>query len=70
MDLQVVAFIFWPELTLQIDQIILNHYSHNLHHYYKITINYNLQSNYTKWVLDNILEHCGYCLGVVVPAVS
>ena len=53
-------------LTLQIGQIILNHYSHELHHYYETTINYTLQPVYPTFVLYNILEHPRYHLGMVL----
>ena len=59
-----------PDLTLQIDKIVLNHYSYNLHHYYETRINYNLQPNYTISVLYNILEYPRYLLGVVMVAGS
>ena len=57
-------------LTLQNEQIILNHYSHDLHQYYETIIYYNLQPNYTTLVLYNMLEHSGYHLVGVVPAGS
>ena len=44
-----------------------NNYSHNLHHYYKITVICDLKPNYTILVLYNILEHPVYRLVVVVP---
>ena len=62
-----VATTICPDLTILIEEIILNHYSHDLHRYYETTINYNLQPNYTTFVLYNILEYPMYHLGVVVP---
>ena len=70
MDVQVVVSIIGPALNLLIKQIIQNHYSFDLHHYYETTINCNLLPNYTTLVLYNMLEHSRYLLGVVVPALS
>ena len=42
MDVQVIADTIGLDLTLQIKQIIQNHYLHDLHYYYETTINYNL----------------------------
>ena len=55
-----------PDLTSWIEQIVQNHYSCDLHYYYKTTIIYNLQANYSILVLYNMLEHPRYHLGVVV----
>ena len=55
MDVQVVATTIGHDLTLWIEQIVLNPYLYNLNHYYEIEINYNLQPNYTILVLYNIL---------------
>ena len=68
MHVQVVATTTGPNLTLQIDQIVQNYYSCELHHHYKRTINYNLQPCYTILVLYNILKHPRYYLGVFLPA--
>ena len=63
-----IAITFGPDLTPWTEKIVQNHYSHDLHHYYKLTISYNLKPNYTTLVLYNILEHPRYYLGVIVPA--
>ena len=52
-----VATTIGPDLTPQIEQVILNHYSHDLHYGYETTINYNLKLNYSALVMYNILEH-------------
>ena len=70
MDIQVAATIIGPDLTLQIKQIVQNHYSRDLNHYYETTINCSLLPNYTTLTLCNMLEHSKYALGVVVPAGS
>ena len=68
MNVQVVATTIGPDLTFQIEHIILTHYKHDLQHYYGTTKNYNLQTNYTILVLCNMLQHSRYHLGVVVQA--
>ena len=50
-DVQVVATTIGSDLTPQIEQVILNHYSHNLHYGYETTINYNLKLNYAALVM-------------------
>ena len=47
MDIQVFVTSIGPDLTLWIVQIVQNYYSRDLHHYYKMEINYYLQSNCT-----------------------
>ena len=67
MDIQLLSSNIGPDLTLQIAQIIVNHYSPDMHHSYKTTINYHLQFYYTTLVFYKILEYLRYFLGVVVP---
>ena len=54
MDLQVVSATIGPDFTLWIEQIVQNHYSHDLQHNYETTFNHNLQPNYTTIVLYNM----------------
>ena len=70
MAVKVVSSNIGSDLILLIEQIIQNHYSHNLNHYYEATIYYYLQPNYTTLVLYNILDYSWYPLGVVVLAGS
>ena len=43
MDVQVIPATIGTYLSLWIAQIVQNHYSHDLKHYYETIINYNLQ---------------------------
>ena len=67
---RLVSTTIGPDYTPQIKQIVLNHYSHNLHYYYRTAITYSFQPNYTILVLYNMLEHPKYHLGMLVPARS
>ena len=51
MDVQVVATTTGTDLTLWIEQIVQNHFSHDLHYYYETTIKFILQPNNTSLVL-------------------
>ena len=56
MDIQAVYTTIGPDLILQIKQIMQNHYSLDLYHYYITITNHNFQPKYITLVLYNMLE--------------